>query len=314
MLLRVIRTGTIGRSLFSHGLLFLSLVSLFLPAFHAADANPGQGFLPGPSIPSEYGEVIFSCNADSPNQLYIIGTGHRDTLSGANGAYTVKSQIDVYRIGEWLIRNRGLELLLPEGFFRNKPAKDEDGKSTEIASPAHPGRRASPDTKELEEKLEEDCIYTNAEMLLIESHGIKSRQVEDADLYHAATARIGLIEKNRDNPYALLTIKSDLDYLQERRTAAMLQKIPGIIENEYSEGGIRNKSALFTIGLDHISEIIRYLEQKKIAIHSPAFTSFDDYFSAVNLLDKNFGVTIIIPRTLADNRDIIRLSSLENIR
>ena len=56
-----------------------------------------------------------------------------------------------------------------------------------------------------------------------------------------------------------LLIRSELDYHQKRRVATMLQKIPGIINEEFLEGRIDNKKALFTIGLSHISDIIRYV-------------------------------------------------------
>jgi len=49
--------------------------------------------------------------------------------------------------------------------------------------------------KTLEEKLENDNSYINAEMLLMESHGIKSQQVEDKDLYNAVREKISLLEK-----------------------------------------------------------------------------------------------------------------------
>lgn len=66
--------------------------------------------------------------------------------------------------------------------------------------------------------------------------------------------------------------------------------------------------------MNHIPDIIKYLKQKEIIISSPAFTSFDDYSSGVTLADRNFSVTIIIPRSLMDNRDIVRLTRLDPVR
>jgi hypothetical protein len=236
---------------------------------------------------------------------------HRDTLTRANGSNTVKSQIEVYRIGEWLIQNRGLELLLPEGFFLEEVLDEKENIIKADAS--ENGKRVSFDTKTLEEKLGKDNAYINAEMLLMESHSIKSRQVEDMNLYKEVREKINLLEKFGNDTYESLFIKSGLDYLQERRTAAMLQKIPEVIDSEYSEGRIKNKKAIFTIGMSHISGIIKYLKQNKIEIHSPAFTPYNDYLSGVKLLEKNFGVTIIIPRTLADNRELLKLTRLDDV-
>ncbi len=290
--------------------IFLFFALLLVPGF-SLNAAQNQGVPDAPGLPPERGEVVFSCNERSPNQIYIIGIGHRDTLTHANGSDTLKSQIEVYRIGEWLIQNRGLELLLPEGFF-SKEASDEREDLVKTAASVN-GKIASFDTKTLEEKLGQENVYINAEMLLMESHSIKSQQVEDLNLYNAAREKINLLEKFGDDTYESLFIKSGLDYLQERRAAAMLQKIPELIDSEYRAGRIKNKKAIFTIGMSHLSGIIKYLKQNRIEIDSPAFTPYDDYLSGVNLLEKDFGVTIIIPRTLADNRELLKLTRLDGI-
>jgi hypothetical protein len=71
------------------------------------------------NIPVEYGEVIYRFNEKSPNQVFIIGISHRDALTCLNGDNTSKVQAQIYRIGDWLIHSQGLELLLPEGFFKS---------------------------------------------------------------------------------------------------------------------------------------------------------------------------------------------------
>jgi hypothetical protein len=289
-------------------LLFFTL--LIIPGFNL-NAFPNQDFQDSPALPPERGEVVFSCNERSPNQIYIIGMSHGDTLTHANGSDTVKSQIEVYRIGEWLIQKEGLELLLPEGFFSKEVSDDTEDLIKPAAS--ENGTRISFDTKTLEEKLGKEDAYINAEMLLMESHSIKSQQVEDINLYNAAREKIKLLEKYGNDTYESFFIKSGLDYLQERRSAAMLQKIPEVIESKYRAGRIKNKKAIFTIGMSHISGIIKYLKQNSIEIYSPAFTSYDDYLSGVKLLENNFGITIIIPRTLADNRELLKLARLDGV-
>jgi len=292
-------------------LLILSFIALLLIPDFNLYAGLNQDVPDSPALPSERGEVVFSCNERSPNQIYIIGMSHRDTLTRTNGSNTVKSQIEVYRIGEWLIQNRGLELLLPEGFFLKK-ASDEKNNLIRTAASEN-GKRVSFDTKTLEEKLGKDNVNINAEMLLMESHSIKSQQVEDVNLYKEVIEKINLLEKFGNDTNESFFIKSGLDYLQERRTAAMLQKIPEVVDSEYSEGRIKNKKAIFTIGMSHISGIIKYLKQNKIEIYSPAFTPYDDYLSGVKLLEKNFGVTIIIPRTLADSLELLKLTRLDDV-
>ncbi len=295
-----------------------SLVFLIL-SFAAISSGLNAGSLPVitqslpvsaiKSFPGELGEVIYRCNEDNPNQLFIIGISHRDTMTGTNGPTTVQAQVEVYRIAEWLIRNRGLELLLPEGFF----SEDQVNSSRNSISSLHERNGRFFDTETLEARLRENMPHVNAEMLLSESYAIHIRQVEDFTLYSEVRSKLRSLEKLRYDALASLFIQADLDYLQDLRTAAMLQKIPDIIDNEYSEGTIHSKEALFTIGLAHISGIIRYFEQKKIAIESPAFTSFKDYAADVNLLINNFGVTIIIPRSLSADRQFLLASREDDI-
>jgi len=289
--------------------IFLFIALLLIPGFNLK-AGLNQDVPDALTLPPERGEVVFICNERSPNQIYIIGMSHRDTLTRANGSNTVKSQIEVYRIGEWLIQKEGLELLLPEGFFSKEASDEKEDLIKTVAS--ENGTRVSFDTKTLEEKLGQENIYINAEMLLMESHSIKSQQVEDLNLYNAVRENINLLEKYGDETFESLYIKSGLDYLQEKRTAAMLQNIPGVIDREYRAGRIKNKKAIFTIGMSHLSGIIKYLKQNRIEIYSPAFTPYDDYLSGVKLLENDFGVTIIIPRTLADNRKLLKLTRLDD--
>ena len=67
---------------------FFLLVLTLTPSM-AAPLNP----------PAQYGEVIYQTNEKSPNQLYIIGTSHRDSLTCLNGSLTPRVQAEVYKIG-----------------------------------------------------------------------------------------------------------------------------------------------------------------------------------------------------------------------
>jgi hypothetical protein len=272
------------------------------------DADPDQFHQDPQELPSHYGKVIYLINEGSSDHLYIIGMGHRDTFTLKHSSDSYKSQIEVYRIAEWIIRNEGPELLLPEGFFSDYQKTSDP--AWQHRTPVH---SVSLDRAALEEKLRSDTVYTNAEMLLMEGYGIRSQQVEDAELYLAVQSRLSMLDDYKDNPYQSLFALSIIEYFQERRTAAMLQKIPAIVNEEYLNGRINNKKAIFTVGLDHISSIIKYFRENQIAIHSPAFVSaLDDYFDEVKLLKENFGVTVIIPNSLVENREIVRLTRLQS--
>ncbi len=95
----------------------------------------------------------------------------------------------------------------------------------------------------------------------------------------------------------------------------MLQKIPEVVDAEFSQGNIKSKTAIFTVGLFHLHEIIRYLNQNRIIIHAPASASnpTHDVNSELNLSKEDFGVSVIIPKTLADDPKTLEMNQLDEI-
>ncbi len=174
------------------------------------------------------------------------------------------------------------------------------------------GEPSSPKTDVLLKRLQDNNAYTNAEMLLMEHYGMKSRQIEDEDMYHAVKTITRLLAEKSISEYETIYVISSIAYLQARRTAAMLQNIPDVINDEFACGRIKSKKAIFTVGLSHISDIIKYLKKGRIDIQSPAFhSSYNDFFSELNIQREQYGVTIIIPNTLAESRDVARLTGID---
>jgi hypothetical protein len=263
------------------------------------------------TVPSQYGEVIYRFNEETPNQIFIIGLSHRDSLTYLNGDITSRVQAEVFKIGDWLIHNQGVSLLLPEGFFKSPSTKIQ---TKNVSTAERENSCASYDMKVLEKKLSDNKVYVNAEMLLKETHPIRLRQVEDKPLYDAVRANIvKLVSQGPACDYSV--VNSELEYLQERRTAAMLQKIPEIVNDEFQQENIRNGKAIFTVGLFHIHEIIRFLNENKIIIHAPksASTGIRDYTAELNLQKQNFGVTIILPSILMKDQKILEINKLTEI-
>jgi hypothetical protein len=95
----------------------------------------------------------------------------------------------------------------------------------------------------------------------------------------------------------------------------MLQKIPEIINDEFRQGNIRSKKAIFTIGMSHIHLIIKYLNESKITLFAPSFSKNkgEDYLAELSLSKQNFGVCIIIPKTLANDQKILEMNRLEKV-
>jgi hypothetical protein len=266
-----------------------------------------------PQFNVEYGEVIYQINEKSPNQIFIIGISHRDSLTCLNGENTSRVQAEVYKIGDGLIHQQGLELLLPEGFFAGKTGSI--GKENTKTSTKRSECTEQLDLKVLEKRLSDNKTYVNAEMLLKENHPLRLRQVEDKGLYDAV--RNGLLKLvncgEDDSRYSAL--KTELDYLQEKRAAAMLQKIPEIVEAEFRQGNIKSRKAIFTIGTSHLHKIIRYINETRIKIDAPLLASngSKDYIAELSLLKANFGVSIVIPKTLAKDQKTLELNKLDKI-
>ncbi len=260
----------------------------------------------------QYGRVIYQINSESPSQLFIIGLGHRDTLTCLNGDNTSRIQAEVYKIGDWLIHHQGLGLLLPEGYFKAVSTNVEKKNVTALDKE---NSCALMEMKVLEERLADNKIYVNAEMLLKETHPLRLRQVEDKELYDEVRRNLIRLVRCRSDSSDYSLLNSRLEYLQEKRTAAILQKIPEIIDNEFRQGNIKTRKAILTVGMYHLHEIIRYLNENRITIHSPLSASEEtkDYQGSLNLLKEHFGVSVILPKTLADDQKALEINKLDRI-
>jgi hypothetical protein len=262
-------------------------------------------------LPVTYGEILYSTNGASPRQLYIVGISHEDTLTGANSPYTPRVEAEVYRIGAWLAQNKGIELLLPEGFFAGKPKTTSPGS---IQKSGAETRFPEVDMKLIEQILSANSRSLNAEMLLSENFGMELKQVEERELYWTVNKGIRQLA-DCTNLQRHYLIRSDLDYHQDRRVGAMLQKIPQVINEAFRAGHVRKERALFTIGLSHIPSILRFVREKKLAISCPIFpldsAKYEECRDGLNLAQEDFGITVILPRTLADDARLMKRNRIK---
>jgi hypothetical protein len=287
------------------GGLALTLALLLPPGttFSAQDVSPvlavqsrGAGEL---SLPAEFGEIIYRINPHALQQIYIIGQSHRSALSGQAGSDLLEVQTEIYRIGEWLILENNLELLLPEGFF-------QEAANGNVSPREIPRENVRLDNRTLKARLSDTRRFVNADLLLNASYDIPLGQVENKQLYREI--RRLLQQAREENSFLVL---SELNDLQDERTAAMLQNIPDTVEEAYRNGRIGNRRAMFTIGLGHVREIIDNLQRGTLP--SPVQNDLKTGKGnepGLKLLDQGYGVTVIIPRTLAENQRILRFARL----
>ena len=286
----------------------LFLLSAFFSSFLLVTPSNAQTI---PEVPAQYGEIIYRFNEKNPSQIFIIGIGHRDALTCRNGENTSRVQAEIYKIGDWLIHHQGVELVLPEGFFKN-PSANIEKKNFNV--PERGSSCAPIQMAVLEKRLSDNKIYVNAEMLLKENHSLRLRQIEDEALYQATNHLLKLASSPEGSGNdSLLT--SELKYLHEKKTAVMLQKIPQIVNDELRQGNIKSKKAIFTIGMAHLYEIITSLSEKRIKIHAPLWASngSGDYTAELNLQKENFGVSVIVPRTLVNDQKTLEITKLNDI-
>ena len=266
------------------GLTLLGILSLWSGTSRAASLTP-QAFPVG-GLPNELGTIVYQKNPDHPQQVFIIGNSHRSSTSGKNGSQTVPAQVQTYRIAEWLILQHQVELLLPEGFF---------GRQERIEIIDEIVRH---DAAALEEALADTSTFINADLLLHRNYGIALHQIEDRDLYRNARDHL---HAGLEGGYRLpASYGLELEYLQERRSAAILQKIPAVINAAYHQGEIVQPRAILTIGMAHLDEILKFLEMERMEILAPPVgnSGFQDYKETLELLAQGVGVTVIVPSAL----------------
>jgi hypothetical protein len=294
--------------LFSAVAVFSAVIAWTFTASLARAAYAGDGHLPPEnlSLPAQYGTIIYRTNEQSAGQLYIVGISHRDAENRLNHHNTAQVQLEIFRIGEWLFKNLDLELLLPEGYFNGE--KSESLRNDHDAA-------VEMDTDLLYARLADDSRFVNAEMLLTEQFGLHASQVEDKNSYNAVCTCLGELTKKNCTRMQMEAKLDELQYLQEMRTAGMLQKIPSAIETKLRAGYIPNRSAMLTIGLDHIQDIIRYLQKNTITITPPERGNdrMESYTAELDLLREGYGITVIIPRTLADDRQLMQATRLDRM-
>ena len=249
-------------------------------------------------LPDRLARVIYRQNPDSEQHIYIVAQSHRSALSGLNSPDTERVQAEIYRIGEWLIKNRGVALLLPEGYFKRRTTAISAGAAGGSNRGYNPVNSISDAT--LLAKLSDADRFENANTLLHANYDVPLCQIEDWDLY-ANTRRLqGELSRETGSDPDLPALAAALNYQQKKRSAALLRNIPAVLDQALEPGNRRPKKALLTIGMAHIEEIIRFLMDGRAHIEplTGMEADFAGYDCDLNALGSDYGITVILPRAL----------------
>lgn len=283
----------------------LSLLAVVAVAGSAAGMSPSGETGSEKDFPSHRGRVVFERPGTADRHIYIIGESHRSAQTGGNGPDTVAAQADVYRLSQWLIETHDVGLFLPEGFFEAGPRTPQSTREGTV-----PDRHWLDDVT-LARRLSDTSVFRSAGTLLRESCSVRFRQVEDENLYLQA---LDLVSSRTGRQFDAEWL-ADLEQVQNRRSAVMLQNVAPVVQEEYRERRIRNQRVILTVGLAHLEEILRLLSRERMEVapltcppaRCPGFES------ELAWLDDDFGVTVIIPQSLWENRVALRVARLDHL-
>ncbi len=152
-------------------------------------------------------------------------------------------------------------------------------------------------------------------MLLMNHLNFRAAQVEDRDAYQCALKCLLKLKREIKHPAKYKADVDELNYLQDIRTAILLQNIPETIEKVATKGAVESHSALFTIGLSHLAKIHQFIKKREIVIENEKkdfpFNKIKNF--NLNLVNAEYGITIILPRSLAENTPLLKITGLDSI-
>ena len=93
------------------------------------------------------------------------------------------------------------------------------------------------------------------------------------------------------------------------------EKLPVLINKEHQDGNIKKPKAILTIGLSHVSMILKYLDPSGARFYSSTSASSPDgdIFSDLTLQKQKFRISILIPKSLAEDPKILKINNLDKI-
>ena len=261
-------------------------------------------------LPKNFGEVVYQQHrdrGDRDNRIYIIAQSHRSAISGEENDGCQEVQAEIYRIGEWLIANEKVDSLLPEGYFSD-PSSDSGLKPIRTRGELRQFEKL--DDVKLAALLSNKTSFVNADRLLYDTYDLALHQIEDRKLFFTVVDQLRTLLSNSPWQQNDPTTLPSLLYHQKKRSAVILENIPGALTDKNSEDGnpVRIHRAMLTIGLSHVDTMIDFLKNGKAQILPPPGMEdrIKEYTCELNSVTESYAVFFIIPRALKGSRERLR--------
>lgn len=271
-----------------------------------------------------YGRIVFQIRPEAPNQIYIVGQLHEHPFTEEADQETIETQRDIYRVGERLIKERGLELVVLESLYRDTSYEDLNEALRRFGKILQRGNvlNAMKVDNHLERILDTEVegisspegprlLQASAGYWLASTHKLRVVGAEDAKLHSLAleaaklvvrTGRLAAqrVEEARIGKYRLgqVTILNPYDHLNQLRTAYILHNTPLVMEREQAAKHISRQQALVVIGADHIRDCIRFVRNDYLKVLAYPGSIVPPLDQPLGYAQAGYGVTVIMPRTI----------------
>lgn len=246
-------------------------------------------------VPEEYGRIVFQKNPNAENQLYIIPNSERHPDTGIFDEHELKVQVSVYRIGEHLIKSRGVKLILEEGLFAEHDYRGlHENYRLKVKRELGNKFKLSPSDSDLEQILIAGTgsiggdYGIDASDLLGLYHQTINQGAENKNAYNSADRFL------RDPSHDFV-----LQYFNELRSALILINAPNVIAREIQAGRIKTRTAIMPIGNAHLDEMVRFVQDDRASVRDSLGKIA--YERPLEYGQKNYGVTVIEPKGLIAN-------------
>jgi hypothetical protein len=212
--------------------------------------------------------------------------------------------MEVYRLGEQLIAHHGVQLVLGEGYLADTDSYPIIRFMRTYADPRVTITKTADDST-LESIMDKVATLDTSSTMNMDAVNLLAVNYPTLDIQGLSTVedtemkRRILQEQKRGMPVDV--VLRYLDFAGEMISGRMLLNAPKVIGRERKLMRIRNRNAMMTIGGAHFDELIEFVRGNDVRISDLVHngTTLEKGATYPLTLDENnYGVTIIVPRSM----------------